>query len=160
MTHGFQPNTYDNDNRALEASFFLGGTDIITSTINRTTLKRNFQVQTDWRKFQVDLTSNISIDFATYFAESVDKWQQVDITDSNGNVHPSYYYQTEGREQLGNMSFRFILPSAATNVQAIGDTITYDVSLGFEDVLIGSPFLILAIIIIVVLIALVYRRLR
>lgn len=160
VTNSPQVNGFDDANRAIQVSFFLGGIDIISSAVNRTTLKRNFQVQTDWRKFQVSLTSNISIDFATYFAESVDKWQQLDFTDSNRNVHPSYYYETEGTEQLGKMSFRFILPSAATNVQATGDTITYDISLGFEDVFVGSPFPILAIVIIVVLIALVYRRLR
>lgn len=160
VMHGFQLNTYDDANRAIQASFFLGGTDITTSTINRTSLKRNFQAETDWRKFQSNLTSSMSIDFATYFAESVEKWQRIDFTDSTGSVHPSFYYETGEIEQLGKMSFRFILPSAATDVQVKGDTITYDVSLGFENVLIGSPFLILAIIMVVVLIALVYRRLR
>jgi hypothetical protein len=160
VTHGFQLNTYDDANRAISASFLLGGTDIITSTINRTSLKRNIQVQTDWRKFQVNLTSTVSIDFTTHFAESVGNWQLTDYADSTRNTHPSYYYETGEIEQFGKMSFRFILPSAATNVQAKGDTITYDVTLGFEDVLIGSPFLILAVIVIVVLIALVYRRIR
>jgi hypothetical protein len=160
VTHGFQLDTYDDANRAISASFLLGGADIITSTINRTSLKRNIQVQTDWRKFQVNLTSTVSIDFATYFAQSVQSWQLTDYTDSNGNAHPSYYYETGKIQQFGKMSFRFILPSAATNVQAEGDTITYDVTLGFEDILIGSPFLILAVIVIVVLIALVYRRIR
>jgi hypothetical protein len=160
VTHGFQLNTYDNDNRAIRASFLLGGTDIITSTINRTSLKRNIQVQTDWRKFQVNLTSTVSVDFATYFAESVQNWRIIDYKDSAGNAHLSYYYETGEIEQFGKMSFRFVLPSAASNAQAKGDTITYDVTLGFEDVLIGSPFAILAIIVIVVLIALVYRRIR
>jgi hypothetical protein len=160
VTHGFQLNTYDNDNRAIHASFLLGGTDIITSTINRTSLKRNIQVQTGWRKFQVNLTSTVLIDFATYFAELVQNWQLTDYADPTGNIHPSYYFETGEIEQFGKMSFRFILPSAATNVQAIGDMITYDVTLGFEDVLIGSPFPILAIIVVVVLIALAYRRIR
>jgi hypothetical protein len=160
VTHGFQLNTYDDATRAIRASFLLGGADIITSTINRTSLKRNIQVQTDWRKFQVNLTSTVSIDFATYFAESAGNWQLTDYTDSTGNAHPSYYYETGEIEQFGKMSFRFILPSAATNVQAEGDTITYDVTSGFEDVLIGSPFLILAVILVVVLIALAYRRIR
>jgi hypothetical protein len=160
VTHGFQLNTYDDSNRAISASFLLGGTDIITSTVNRTSLKRNIQVQTGWRKFQVNLTSTVSIDFATYFAEPVQNWQLADYADSTGTIHPSYYYETGEIQQVGRMSFRFILPSAATNVQAEGDTITYDVTLGFVDVLIGSPFPILAIIIIAVLIAFVYRRIR
>lgn len=160
VTSGFQLNTYDDANRAIRASFLLGGTDILTSTINRTSLKRNSQVQTGWRKFQVNLTSTVLIDFATYFAEPVQNWQLTDYADPTGNIHPSYYFETGEIEQFGKMSFRFILPSAATNVQAIGDTITYDVTLGFGDILIGSPFPILAIIIVAVLIALAYRRIR
>jgi hypothetical protein len=144
----------------MSASFLLGGTDIITSTVNRTSLKRNIQVQTGWRKFQVNLTSSVSIDFATYFAEPVGNWRLTDYTDSNGNTHTSYYYETGEIEQFGKMSFRFILPSATTNVQAKGDTITYDITLGLRDVLIGSPFLILMVIVVVVLIALLYRRIR
>jgi hypothetical protein len=160
VTHGFQLNTYDDINRAIRASFFLGGTDIITSTINQASLKRNFQAKTDWRKFKVNLTSNVSIDFATYFAESVEKWQRIDYKDSTGNLHQSYYYETAENAELGKMSFRFIMPSAATNVQATGDTITFDVPLGFEDVFIGSPFPVLVVIIVAVLIVLVYRRIR
>jgi hypothetical protein len=160
VTYDFQANTYDDVNRAIGISFYLGGTDIMTSTINRTSLKRSFQVTTDWRKFQINLTSGMSIDFATYFAELVGKWQRIDIPDSTENTHPAYYYETAEIAQLGKMSFRFTLPSAATNVQAKEDTITYDMPLGFEDVLMSSPFPILAVIIIAVLIALVYRRIR
>jgi hypothetical protein len=161
VTYDFDPhNAYDDVNRAIGVAFHLGGTDIITSTINQASLKRNFQVKTDWRKFKVNLTSNVSIDFATYFAESVEKWQRIDYKDSTGNLRQSYYYETAENAQLGKMSFRFIMPSAATNVQATGDTITFDVPLGFEDVFIGSPFPVLVVIIVAVLIVLVYRRIR
>jgi hypothetical protein len=160
VTYDPDANSYVDTDRAISVSFHLGGTDIISSTINRTSLKQSFKVTTDWRKFQVNLTSGMSVDFAAYFAESVEKWQRVDFTDSAGNLHQSYYYETAEIAQLGRMSFRFVLPSAATNVQVTGDTITYDIPLGFEDVFIGSPFLILAVIIVAVLIALVYRRIR
>ncbi len=159
LTTGFQLNTYDDANRAIKVQFFLSGTDVITSAINRTTVKRNFQVQTDWRRFRANLTNSISIDFAS-FGQTVDKWQRANFTDSTGIVHPSFYYETGGSEQLGAMSFRFVLPSDATNARAIGDTITYDVPLGFEDVLLSSPFPILAAVIIAVIMALIYRRLR
>jgi hypothetical protein len=160
VTYDVQANTYDDANRAIGVSFHLGGADIMTSTINRTSLKRSFHITTDWRKFQINLTSSMSIDFATYFAESVGKWQRIDYRDSSGNLHPAYYYETAEITQLGKMSFRFSLPSTATNAQAKEDTITYDMPLGFEDVLLSSPFPILAAIIVVVLIALIYQRIR
>ena len=157
---GVQDNTYVDANKAIHVSFLLGGADIISPTINRTTLKRACQVKTDWRKFQVNLTSNFQVDFAQHFAEPVDTWQKIDQPDSAGNVHPAYFYETPETESLGKLSFKFILPSTATNVQANGDAITYDMPPSFDDVFLGSPLLILAAIIIVVVIALVYRRLK
>jgi len=156
---GVQYNTYD-ANKAIYVSFFLGDADIISSTINRTTLKRAYQVKTDWRKFQVNLTSDFQVDFAQHFAEPVDTWQKIDQPDSAGSVHPAYFYETPETESLGKLSFKFILPSTATNVQANGDVITYDMPPSFEDIFLGSPLLILAAIIIVVVIALVYRKLK
>jgi hypothetical protein len=117
-------------------------------------------VKTDWRKFEVNLTSDFSVDFTQAFAEPVGTWQKIDYTNSAGSVHQAYFYETPETESLGKLSFKFILPSTATNVQANGDTITYDVPPSFEDIFLGSPLLILAAIIIVVVIALVYRRLK
>jgi hypothetical protein len=160
VTYGFQDNTYDDANKAIHVSFFLGGADVISYSVNRTSLKRAYQVKTDWRKFEVNLTSDFSVDFTQAFAEPVGTWQKIDYTNSAGSVHQAYFYETPETESLGKLSFKFILPSTATNVQANGDTITYDVPPSFEDIFLGSPLLILAAIIIVVVIALVYRRLK
>jgi len=147
-----QPNGYDNATRTIRASFYLGGSDIISFTVNRTSMRRAYQVKTDWRKFQVNLTSSFSIDFAQYFAEPVDKWQKPNQT--------TYYIETHETGFFDVLSFAITLPAIASNFQALGDTITYEVSPQFEDVFFNSPFLILAALIVIIAIVLVYRRVR
>lgn len=160
VSYGFQDNTYDNVTKSIRASFFIGGADIISYTVNNTNLKRTYTVKTDWRKFQVQLTSSLSVDFAQHFAEQVENWRKIDYTDTSGNVHPAYFYETGEIELLGKMSFTLILPSAATSVQVEGDTVTFDVPSSFGDIFLASPFLILTVLLIVVAVALVYRRLK
>lgn len=160
VSYGFQDNTYDNATKSIRASFFIGGADIISYTVNNTSLKRTYTVKTDWRKFQVQLTNSLSVDFAQHFAEQVENWRKIDYTDTSGNIHPAYIYETPEIESLGKLSFTLILPSAATSVQVKGDIVTFDVPSGFDDIFLGSPFLILAVLVIVVAVALVYRRLK
>jgi len=160
INYGFQPNTYDDATKTIRVSFYLGGSDIISFTVNRTTLRRTYQAKTEWRKFQVNLTSSFSIDFAQHFAEPVENWQKINHTDTEGSLHQAYYYKTTEVESLGVLSFSFILPATATSIQVKGDTITYEVSPYLEDVFLGSPFLILAALIMIIVIVLVYRRVK
>lgn len=160
VNYGFQPNSYDDATRTIRVSFYLGGSDILGFTVNRTTIKRTYQVKTEWRKFQVNLTSSFSIDFAQYFAEPVANWQKTNHTDPGGSLHPAYYYKTTDADFLGVLSFYFILPATASNIKVEGNTITYEVPPYFEDVFLGSPFLILATLIIIIAIVLVYRRVK
>jgi hypothetical protein len=149
VSWGFGPQTdiFNDATRAIQVSFYLWGSDIISSTINQTTMKRTYQVKTDWRKFQLDLTSSFSLNFTQILAKSVAEWQKT-------NEHTFLY---EGQDT----SFKFILPQTATQVQAQGDTITFEGgSLSFWDVFLNSPFLILAVLIIIIIIALVYRKAR
>jgi hypothetical protein len=52
---GPQTNMYDDANNAIHISFFLEGSDIASFKINGTTMKRTYQVNTEWRKFQISL---------------------------------------------------------------------------------------------------------
>jgi len=151
VNYDFQPNTYDNATKTIRVSFYLGGSDIISFTINRTAMRKTYQVKTEWRKFQVNLTNSFLIDFTQYFAEPVEKWQKPNQT--------TYYIETHGTGFFNVLSFKITLPAAATNVQAQGDTITYEIPY-FEDVFLNSPFLILAVLILVIIVALIYRRVR
>jgi len=160
VSYDFQPNSYDNATNTIRVSFYLGGSDIISYTLNRTTMRRIYQVRTEWRKFQVNLTSSFSIDFAQYFAEPVANWKPTNYTTSEGSTHPAYYFETTNTGFLDTLSFTLILSPTATNIQAQGDTITYEVPPYFEDVFLNSPFLILVVLMVVIIVVLIYRRVR
>lgn len=139
--------SFDDATRSIHVSFYLWGSDVISSALNRTTMKRVYEIKTDWRKFQLNLADNFSIDFTQILATPVAEWQKTDET--------TYMYESQ------DVSFRFVLPQTATQVRANVDTITFEGgSLSFWDIFINSPFLILAVLIIVVIIALIYRRIR
>jgi len=141
-----QPNQYDDATKTIRASFYLEGTDVISYTTNRTTMRKTYQVKTDWRKFQLNLAKNFSKDFTQILAKPVAEWQKINET--------AYLYENE------DISFRFVLPATATNVQARGDTITFEVPPNSWDVFLNSPFLVLAALIIAIIIVLIYRRVR
>jgi hypothetical protein len=52
------------------------------------------------------------------------------------------------------------LPEKATNVHAIRDTIIFDTPYSLEEALLNSPFLILFGVIIIVIVAAIYHRIR
>jgi len=150
VTWGFgsQTDIFNDTTRAIHVSFYLGGSDIMNFTTDRTTMRRIYQVKTDWRKFQVNLTQSFSINFTQILAKPVEEWQKINET--------AYLYQSE------DVSFEFVLSDTATQVKANGDTITFEVSLSlsFWDMFLNSPFLILAVLVIVIIIVLIYRRIR
>lgn len=151
---GFGPQTdiFNDTTRTIQVSFYLGGSDIISFTLNTTILRRTYQVQTEWRRFQLSLTSNFVIDFTQYFNPLVEKWQKPNST--------TYHIDATGTDFFNLVSFNLVLPASATNVQAAGDTITYEVPPYFEDVFLGTPFVILAVLIVAIIIVLAYRRVR
>jgi len=158
--YGPQTDIFDDANNAIHVSFYLGGPDIIGFTANRTTMQRTYYVKTEWRRFQLNLTSGFSINFTQYFNTPVAEWQKTDYNDTQGNKHPAYYYKATDTGFFNMTSFQFILPATATNIQRAGDTIAFEVPPYPEDIFLNSPFLILAAIIIIIIIALLYRRLR
>lgn len=152
VNYDSQSITHDNATKTIRVSFYLNGSDIISFTVNRTTMRKTYQVKTEWRNFQVNLTNSFSINFTQYFAEPVEKWSKLNQT--------TYYIETNGTGFFDVLSFKLTLPATATNVQAQGDTITYEFPPYFEDVFLNSPFLILAVLIILIIVALIYRRVR
>lgn len=149
---GPQTDIFNDANRTIIVSFYLGGSDIISFTVNRTTMKRTCQVKTDWRKFQLNLTSTLQINFTQYLAEPVEKWQKPNQT--------TYYIETRETGFLDVLSFNLALPTTATNVQVQGDTITYDVPPYLEDIILNSPFPILIVLFVIIIIALIYRTVK
>jgi len=148
---GPQTNIYDDEARAIHVSFYLGGSDIISFNLNATTMRRTYQVKTEWRKFQFNLTSTFPVNFTQILAKPLVEWQKKDGT--------TFFYESPETGFLGT-SFEFLLPQAATQVQVQGDTITYEVPARFEDLIINSPFLIMIALIIVTIIVVIYRKVK
>lgn len=144
-------------NKSVHATFHLSGLDILNFTF--TAMTRVFYVRTEWRKFNIDLTEPFSLNFTEYFGTPVAKWRKFNYTDTENRVHPAYFYNYTGPSPFDPLCY-FILPTTATNVRAIGDTIIFEAPASLEDALLNSPFLILGAIIVANIAAFAYRRLR
>lgn len=145
------PLDFDDATRSITSSFYLGGSAIISLTINKTTLKRIYEVKTDWRKIKVSLTDNFSVDFAQLAATPVDEWQKQSDT--------TFYYENKNTGTL-DVFFYVSLPASASQVSADGDTVFFEMPPLAEDILLGTPFLILIALAIILVIILLYRKVR
>ncbi|RLI46361.1 hypothetical protein DRO69_03275 [Candidatus Bathyarchaeota archaeon] len=143
---------FDNPTNSIHVEFFLAGSDIITFTFNKTTMSRLYEVQTEWRKFNVDLTENFSINFAEYFRTPIADWTYI-------KSEKAYYYEYTELDSF-TPSCKFILPKTATNINAEEDTIFFETPPLFEDVLLNSPFLILGALLTLIITAFIYRKIR
>jgi len=150
---GLGPETdiYDDANRAIHVSFFLGGSDVVSFKVNGTTMKRTYEVKTEWRRFKVNLTSDFSVDFGQRLAKPVAEWQKTNET--------TFYFESRETGTL-DLFFYLVLPASASSVSVQGDTVFYDMPPRFEDQLLNSPFLILGALAIVLAIVLIYRKVR
>jgi len=156
---GPQPISYNDANGTVDVSFFLGGSDIVGYSMNRTSINRTYKVTTDWQKFQVNLTSNVSVNFASTIDKTVSEWQKINYIDTFQNVHPAFYYRNNKTSTM-DLSFYLVLPSAAFDVRVEGGTVTFQTPAQLGDQLLSSPLLVLATLIIVMVIALLYRKAR
>lgn len=148
---GSQPLVFDNDTRTIQVSFFLNGSDIISSTTDRTTMKRTYEVRTDWRKFRLNLTSDFSIDFAERLVTPLSEWQKTSTT--------TFYYENK-QSGAADIFFYLTLPASASNIQVQGDTVFYDLSPSLAEQLLNSPFLILGVLAVALVVVLIYRKVR
>ncbi len=146
----------------LETSIFwafsLTGSDILDFTVNTKTMTKIFQMRTDWRKFQVNLTNGFSLNFAEYFGEPLDRWQRINYT-VDSKIHPAYRYNSTDSSTLDAICY-FILPASATNIQIAGALLTFELPLSFADSLLNSPFLILVALIALNIAFFAYGKIR
>jgi hypothetical protein len=158
VDYRFVPLESNSTENSLRATFILFGSDILNITVNTKTMTKTYHVRTDWRKFQVNLTNEVSLNFAEYFDEPVENWQKINYT-LNSKTHPAYYYNVTDSNTFDPACY-FILPTEATNIQAVGDIITFELPFSFEDSLINSPFLILGALIVLIIAFSLYRKVR
>ena len=156
VDYRYVPLDFNSTENSLRAAFILFGSDILNITVNTDSMTNTYHVRTDWRKFQVNLTNEVSLNFAEYFGEPIENWQRINYT-LNGKEHPTYYYNFTDSNTFDPTCY-FILPTEATDVQAVGDIITFELPLSFGDSLLNSPFLILGAIIVVIIAFFLYRK--
>jgi hypothetical protein len=140
---------FDDDTQSVHVKFFLAGSDIISYTLDKNDMTRTFHVRAEWRTFEISFTQNFSVNLEEHFGVPLTEWRQANHT-----------FEKSVDEDPIEMSFRFILPEEAFDIQAEKDTIIFKVPLVFEDNLLNSPFLILGAIIIANILIAVYRKAR
>jgi hypothetical protein len=143
---------------SIHVAFYLYGSGILNFTVNPESMIRTYYFRTQWRNFQFNVTDGISLNFGDYFGKSVDQWQKINYT-LNGKVHPAYYYNFTVQSPF-DPSCYFVLPTEATNVRAVKDTIIFELPATFEDSVLNSPFLILGVLIVVIIAFSLYRKVR
>lgn len=143
---------FNEDAHSIFIKFLLAGSDIISYDLNKTDMTRTFRVRTDWRKFKINLTNDFQLDFEKNFEASLASWQNV-------TVYGRVAYEKNVEDEI-EMSFRFILPKEAFDVQVDEDMIIFKVPPAFEDTLLNSPLLILGAIIIANIFFVAYRKAR
>jgi hypothetical protein len=154
----YAPLDFNSTENSLHVAFILFGSDILNVTVNTKAMVKTYHVRTDWRKFQVNLTDGLSLNFTEYFGEPVDMWQRINYT-LNAETHPAYYYNFTDLDTFDPTCY-FILPAEATHVVASGDAITFELPLSFADSLLNSPFLVLGALIVVNIAFFAYRRIK
>ena len=147
---------FDDSTRSIHVDFLLVGSDIIRITINKTTTNKIYNVRTDWRKFHFNLTDNYALDFNEYFGKPMAEWK---FENKTTPVH--YYYNHTSSIEFDPICY-FTLPSRAINphIAEDGDTLIFELPLSLGESLLNSPFLILVALIMVNVVAVLYRKIR
>ncbi len=153
---------FNDSARSMQASFSLSGSDIIIFTVNRETMARTYQVNTNWRIFEVGIedengSSVFSLNL-TDFSEPVAQWEKANYT-LHGSNHTAYFHEYSNPLTY-DATFYFVLPAEATDPQVDGDTVTYELPPAPGDVLLNSPFLVMGVLIAVAVGFVLYRKIR
>jgi len=109
------------------------------------------RVKTEWMKFNLPLTQNVSIDFAQLLSPKASAWNKTD----NGYIYTS-------TSDFGKVTFEIVGPSSTISfyIDVDDETVIFELPLSKSDLFISSPHVILIIVIILIFIAIVYRKLR
>jgi hypothetical protein len=144
---------FNDATHVIRSTFHLSGQDIINSTIDRAAGIETFKMSTEWRKFHLNVTNGFSFNFEQSLAASLTTW-----TNSTVDGITTFGFSNS----TANLSCAFKLPSYASNVFAVGESIIFDAPYEppWEDRLINSPVLILIGLAIVGAIIFAYRKIR
>jgi len=160
----FDPTQDIFDNLTIRVEFYILGSDIVHFAVNKTTMNRIYGVATEWRKFHVNLTEDISLNFTEYLGRPLSMsppWRLINYTDPSDEIHKAYYCNCTSPSSFGTECY-FVMPSEATNVHIGEDmeTIVFELSPSFGESLLNSPFLILGAMAVAIIVSSLYRSVR
>ena len=146
---------FNDAEESITVRFHLSGSDIVALTFSGATMRRTYHVRTDWRKFELYITEDFSLNFTEYFGKPLSDWS------FENEMNPTYYYNYTNTASFDPVCY-FIIPSEATEVHIAEDmeTIVFELPLSLGESLLNSPFLILGAIIVAIIIAFLYRTIR
>jgi len=154
VEHRWEPADFDDTGKAITVRFQLSGSDLITFTFSEEAARRTYHVRTDWRKLELGITDDFSLNFTEYFGTPLSEWN------FENETHPTYYYNYTDTAAFDPVCY-FILPTEATDVRVEGETIIFELpQIPLGEALLNSPFLILGAVIVAVLISSLYRTIR
>ena len=163
VEYRWEPLDLNSTEKSIRVAFYLSGSDILSFTFSTGTMRRICHVRTDWRKFELNLTENFSLNFTEYFGKPISMsppWQLINYTDLENRTYPAYYCNYTSPSSFDPECY-FIMPREATEVHVEDmETIVFELPPSLGESLLNSPFLILGAIIVANIIALLYRTIR
>ena len=153
VEYGWEPVYFNDTEKAITVRFYLSGSDILNFTFSPETMRRTCHVRTDWRKFELNLTDDFSLNLTQYFGMPLSTWEFENTAD------PTYYHNYTGTVSFDPMCY-FILPKEATEVRVEGEIIVFELPPSLGESLLNSPFLILGAIIVAIIITSLYRSVK
>jgi hypothetical protein len=157
-----EPLSFDPSENSITVEFYLSGADIVSSTFSAETMKRTCRVRTDWKNFEIDLDGFL-LNFTEYFGTPISispPWQLINYTDLENKARPAYYLNSTATSSF-DPEFYFILPREATNVHVEEvEMIVFELPPSLGEAVLSSPFIILGAILVVNIVAFIYRSIR
>jgi len=147
---------FEDSTRSVYAAFRIAGPDVMSVTYNSTTMRKVYELKTEWMRITLNLTQGLRLDLAELLKAPVEQWEKTQYTDPEGATHTMFRYSHPKPGPFG-FSCRLILPAGATHVRAVKDIITFEGSPSIEDAILGSPLIILFALIILNVLVLAYR---
>ena len=141
---------FKNETRSIEITCSISD-DRVKEDVDKDRMIRVIRVETEWRKFKLPLTQNFSIDFAEPLSARVSTWNKTE----KGYIYSSI-------SDFGEVVFEIVGPDSTMNFYVGEDeeTVIFELPLSKVDLFINSPYTILIIVIIAIIVATVYRKLR
>lgn len=158
--------SFNDTAKSISISFTLVGKGLMDFRYNKTDMSRIYELRADWRKVDVPVRDGgellFKINFSSYFSKPLQEWEEGECEVAPGDVRPCLSLNSTVEDRLFNTSswafWCFILPRGAEFLWAKGDTLSFRMPPEPLDLFIASPFWPFLAIVVIVGVAVAYRR--